>query len=83
MDDICRLRSAMGDSPYPCDKGSCMFWRVVDHLGVETAEGCAIQHYELLGDHDLASWLLSVKERIERDPIGFRATPAEETCSGS
>jgi hypothetical protein len=42
-----------------------VFWRIAGHLGAEEGEGCAIQYYELLGNDGVASWLLSVKERVE------------------
>jgi hypothetical protein len=80
MNDTCRLRSTSGESPSPCDGGACVFWRALHHVGAETADGCAIQHFELLGDHELTAWLLSVKERIERGPLGYLASPAEDAC---
>lgn len=65
MDD-CKLRAANGHPDVPCDGRGCMYWRVVNHLGVEESEGCAIQHFSMLeGGSEVAAWLLSVKERIE------------------
>ena len=66
MGEKCRLREANGLPATFCDKGACVFWRAVDHLGGEPSEGCAIQHYELLGDSGVADWLMSVKQRIEQ-----------------
>jgi hypothetical protein len=67
MDDICDLRAANGRDGEPCEGEECPFWRVVGHVGpVEPGTGCAIKHYQMLGDDELAAWLLSVKERIER-----------------
>jgi hypothetical protein len=72
--DECRLRAANGILAH-CDKKSCTFWRVVDHLDVDVpvhADGCAIQHFELLGDEGsgIAEWLLSVKQRVEACEAG-------------
>ncbi len=66
----CRLRCANGVDGAPCDEGACTYWRVLEHLdrgAVPAPTGCAIQHFGLLdgGDHELAAWLLSVKERVE------------------
>lgn len=66
----CKLRLANGIDG-DCDTGSCTYWRVVEHLdlGVDgPPQGCAVQFFGLLegGDSDLAAWLLSVKERVER-----------------
>jgi hypothetical protein len=66
VDSECELRKANGHSATLCDQGACVFWRVVDHLGEKSATGCAIQHYELLGDSGVAMWLLSVKDRLEQ-----------------
>jgi hypothetical protein len=69
MSDECRLQAANGVFAH-CDEERCTFWRVVDHLDVEiprAAQGCAVQHFELLGGEgsEIARWLLSVKQRIE------------------
>jgi hypothetical protein len=67
MSDRCELRKANGLPEQPCDREECVYWRIAGYLGDgETGEGCAIQHYELLGDEAVVQWLLSVKERIER-----------------
>ena len=67
MADECELRSANGMPGVDCDEDECIYWRVADHLGVaEYTDGCAIQHFELLDDgHEMAAWLLSVKDRVE------------------
>ena len=65
----CELKAAHGVHA-PCDEQECVFWRVVGHLDVvEAGSGCAIQHFELLGDEgsDVVAWLLSVKERVESE----------------
>ncbi len=66
-DAECKLRAANGATGIPCDREKCAFWRVVEHLGVEArSDGCAIQYFQLLdGGEDIATWLLSVKERLE------------------
>ena len=64
-DEICRLHATKNVIRH-CDEAECVFWRALDHLGYqETGEGCAIQHFELLGDDALVAWLLSVKERVD------------------
>lgn len=66
MDERCELRSAM-DIYAECEEDTCIFWRAVDHLGVESPRsGCAIQYFELLGEEgsEIASWLLSVRDRL-------------------
>lgn len=68
VDDAeCKLRAANGAPGIPCDAEECVFWRAVEHLGVEArSDGCAIQHFQLLdGGEDVAAWLLSVKDRLE------------------
>ena len=67
MDDACDLREANGLLDRHCDGSSCVFWRVVEQIGDAPGDGCAIKHYQLLGDEGVAAWLLSVKERLERD----------------
>jgi hypothetical protein len=66
MGDFCDLHAANGNTDVECDAAECPFWRVVDYVSDAPGEGCAIRHYELLGEDGLAAWLLSVKERIER-----------------
>ena len=66
MGQTCELRAANGLQSQHCEAEVCIFWRVASHVdGTQSGEGCAIQHYELLGDSAVAEWLLSVKERME------------------
>lgn len=69
MSGICELKAANGVTGEPCGGDECPFWRVVGHLGAEEGTGCAIQHYALLGDDEVAAWLLSVKLRVEQAPV--------------
>jgi len=66
----CELRKANHDDGQPCEGDLCTYWRVVEYLDLAEApfEGCAVQHFGLLagGNPELAEWLLSVKERVER-----------------
>ncbi|MBI5232307.1 MAG: hypothetical protein HY876_09110 [Coriobacteriales bacterium] len=66
--DECTLRAASGTEHAECDGSTCIYWRVVDHLGVtDEVDGCAIEHFRMLeGGEEVATWLLSVKERVER-----------------
>lgn len=73
MDDGCDLRAADGVVAH-CDGDRCTFWRAVEHLDVGVRqEGCAIRHFELLGDDrgsEIAKWLLSVKARVDaQEPV--------------
>jgi hypothetical protein len=43
-----------------------MYWRLVDHLGHGEVDGCAIEHFEMLGDEKLVDWLISVKSRVDQ-----------------
>jgi hypothetical protein len=65
MGDVCDLRAANGEDGTHCDSEECSFWRVVAHVGGGSGAGCAIKHYELLGNDEVAAWLLSVKERLD------------------
>ena len=66
MSDECELRKANGLPAQFCDSDECIFWRVAEYVGGDAhVDGCAIQHYQLLGDGAVARWLLSVKARIE------------------
>lgn len=77
----CKLRSANGFAAVHCDEERCVFWRALEHLGTGEGEGCAIQHYQLLADDGVASWLLSVKERVERTSADIHGACAESaTC---
>lgn len=64
--DECKLRASSGASGTHCDGEECIYWRALGHLGTGDGVGCAIQHFELLGDDGVAAWLLTVKERCER-----------------
>ncbi len=67
MSEECELRKANGLPTQLCERGECIFWRVAEHVvGDQSVHGCAIQHYQLLGDESVARWLLSVKQRLER-----------------
>jgi hypothetical protein len=66
MDDYCDLREANGVGGARCDEDSCPFWQLVEHVGGEVGQGCAIKHHELLGDEKVAEWLLSVKQRVDK-----------------
>ena len=67
MAEQCELRNANGMPGIDCDEEACVYWRVAGHVGVvEYADGCAVQHFELLDDGaEVAAWLLSVKMRVE------------------
>jgi hypothetical protein len=65
MSDTCDLRAAAGAAHHDCQGAECVYWRALDHLGTSRGNGCAIEHYELLGDSNVTLWLLSVKERLE------------------
>lgn len=66
MDDNCKLRETQGAITH-CDQDACIYWRIAGHLDVvEDTAGCAIQYFQLLdGGEDVATWLLSVKNRLE------------------
>lgn len=68
MSDACELRAANGQPGVHCEGDRCVYWRVVEHVGlIESADGCAIQHFGMLhGGDELDRWLLSVKDRVER-----------------
>ena len=65
MGDECELKAALGVHGEPCDGDDCVYWRALSHLGTPIGNGCAIEHYALLGDHETVKWLLTVKERLE------------------
>ena len=73
MGDYCDLRNAHGDADARCDGDTCPFWRLVEHVDDAEGSGCAIKHYQLLGDERVAAWLLSVRERLERIEQGGNA----------
>ena len=66
MEETCKLKAAVGERAC-CDEEACVYWRVLGHIGVDAeAEGCAVQHFALLdGGAEVASWLLTVKNRVE------------------
>ena len=68
----CDLREANGEHGANCDGDSCVFWRAIEQIGQEPAEGCAIRHYRLLGDEGVSAWLLSVKKRLDDKVTGSR-----------
>lgn len=67
MGEECKLKAANGLKAH-CEGETCAYWRVVDHLDLESAvgDGCAIQYFELLGGEgsEVSAWLLSVRERL-------------------
>jgi hypothetical protein len=67
--DRCDLLAAHDGTDRPCDGSSCVYWRVLGHVGVEKPEdsGCAVRHLDLLGGENaqIATWLVSVKSRLE------------------
>ena len=71
----CDLRAANGMPHDTCDGAACPFWRAVEQLGDATGEGCAIKHYELLGDKNVAAWLLTVKQRMDRETQDAHTRP--------
>ena len=66
MGKHCNLRAAGGEDGVPCEEETCVFWRVAEHIEAAPGTGCAIEYFELLGDHEKVAWLLTVKERVER-----------------
>jgi len=66
----CELRAANGMHHVDCDGEQCIYWRALEHLDSGPGEGCAIQHHQLLVDDEVAAWLLTVKDRVERAAIG-------------
>ena len=65
----CELDAANGVEAH-CQEEECVFWRVTGHLDlVETASGCAIQYFELLGESgdEVALWLRSVRDRLDQE----------------
>jgi hypothetical protein len=73
--ESCELRKSNGLPGERCDGSACVFWRAVEHAGIELGEGCAIRHYQLLGDEGVSAWLLSVKERFESERGDRSAAP--------
>jgi hypothetical protein len=75
----CELRAANGLGGIECEGESCVYWRLVDHLGLVEGvdeDGCAVQHFELLeGGAAVAEWLLSVKQRLETQGLTLSVSP--------
>lgn len=67
MPETCPLREHASGQFVHCDGEQCVFWRVLEHIDIEGPRtGCAIQHFSLVdGGKGIASWLLSVKRRLE------------------
>jgi hypothetical protein len=53
-----------------CSGDECISRRVLGHLGAPEGPGCALESFETSGDKQMANWLLSVKERVERLEAG-------------
>lgn len=71
MADECDLKAAHGVAGHDCDGSDCPFWRIASYVDDHApGEGCAIKHFQLLGDEKVSAWLLSVKDRIEADGPG-------------
>ena len=75
--DGCDLRLAVVDEAVHCDGDTCVYWRVLGHVGVEmpAERGCALRYFDVLGAErpQLAHWLLSVKRRVEETEAADRA----------
>jgi hypothetical protein len=67
--DRCGLLWAASGESEPCRGEACMYWRVLEAVGVEKPDetGCAVRYFALLRDGrpEVADWLLSVKRRVE------------------
>jgi len=65
----CELRSDSDRPGFGCEGEACLYWRVVDEIGVADRldrTGCAVQGLRLLeGGTGAVEWLLSVKRRME------------------
>ena len=73
----CELRVANGRPDVGCDGEACLYWRSVEQVepaAVAQPQECAIQHFRMLdGGAEMATWLWSVKQRVEscdQDPSG-------------
>jgi len=75
--DSCDLRLAVVDEAFYCDGETCVYWRVLGHVGVEmpAEHGCALRHFDVLEAErpELVHWLLSVKRRVEETEAADRA----------
>ena len=67
--ESCELRLSVTEEVFPCDGRTCVYWRVLDHVGVvpPSERGCALQHFGVALNErpELSHWLLSVKRRVE------------------
>ena len=66
MHGFCELRNANGDASARCEGDECPMWRLVGHVGEADGDGCAVKHFQLLGDERVAEWLVSVRDRLQR-----------------
>ncbi len=70
----CLLRATCGIPGVLCDEDECVYWRLVEQIGVAEepdVQRCAIQHFRMLdGGAGIAEWLLSVKTRVESECAG-------------
>lgn len=67
MDEkLCLLKEAVGVTE-SCPKEACAFW---EHGGAVVSDGCSIERLgltaELHRSPELATWLLSVREQLDR-----------------
>ncbi len=82
--DRCDLRLAATSEIHRCDGEDCVYWRVLEHVGIDCHEktGCAVRYFGMLegAGPEVGVWLLSVKRRVEaleaeqRDPTGHAPT---------
>ena len=76
------LNAALGQPGVDCIGEGCIYWRLVEHLGLVEGvdeDGCAVQHFELLeGGAPVAEWLLSVKQRLEAQGLTLSPSPSED-----
>lgn len=72
MPKKCELNAQNGIDK-ACSEDECPFWRATDflHVAHSSGDGCAIQFFGLLGESgsEIATWLLSVKERMEAQQL--------------
>ena len=82
MTQQCELRAALGQPGVDCIGEGCIYWRLVEHLGLVEGvdeDGCAVQHFVLLeGGAPVAEWLLSVKQRLEAQGLTLSPSPSED-----
>lgn len=68
--DRCRLNEINGIDAW-CTGDKCIYWRLLESqqdIEDENEIGCGIQHFGLIDqlEADTASWLLSMKKRLEQ-----------------